>query len=168
MTFEQRQITISSASPVLIVLPPFLGIDRPYLGLHTLQACARRAGFDVGVVYANVSFAAEIGKDLYNEICYAGPEELLGEQVFSVEAYGLDADRQRSHPEILEKYGVSFDNLRNHASNWTARFVDAVLAARPRIVGCNTTFEHTAASFSILGRLSRLDPGIITLLGGAN
>jgi ribosomal peptide maturation radical SAM protein 1 len=176
MPFEERPIDIATGSSVLLVLPPFLGIDRPYLGLHTLQACARRAGFEVGIVYANASFAAEIGVELYNEICYAGPEHLLGEQLFALEAFGpvpggdglqgqLNASDQ---PEILQKHGISLNELRRHAASWTRRFVQALVAAQPRIIGCNSTFEQTAASFAILAHLRQAAPDIVTLLGGAN
>ena len=57
MPFEERPIDIATGSSVLLVLPPFLGIDRPYLGLHTLQACARRAGFEVGITRLATSTA---------------------------------------------------------------------------------------------------------------
>ncbi|HEY0331551.1 MAG TPA: RiPP maturation radical SAM C-methyltransferase [Rhodopseudomonas sp.] len=177
MSFTPAQPSVPKHKDILLVLPPFLGIDRPYLGLHTLQACARRHGFDIGILYANIWYASELGRDLYNDICYAGPEQLLGEQAFSREAFGLAPQRPRrrtsaysaaAHDDILGRHGLSLAQLQDHASDWTRRFVDATLRCNPRIVGLNSTFEQTAASFSILAEIRRRRPEIVTLLGGAN
>jgi ribosomal peptide maturation radical SAM protein 1 len=169
--FYESKIFIARRSPVLLVLPPFLGIDRPYLGLHTLQAYARRAGFEVSIIYANASYAAEIGMDLYNDICYAGPDKLLGEQIFAVQAFGASLENKKpseAASRILSKHGVSLNELRKHAASWTIRFSEALREACPLVVGCNTTFEQTCASFSILSHLCKVAPNIITMLGGAN
>jgi hypothetical protein len=50
---------------VLLVVPPTASIDRPSLGVHVLQACARAAGYEVEVLYANMLFAARVGERQY-------------------------------------------------------------------------------------------------------
>lgn len=73
---------------VLLVVPPFAGIDRPSLGAHLLQACARAAGFAVDVFYANIEFAERIGERAYEAIAGAPTRSLVGERVFARAAYG--------------------------------------------------------------------------------
>ena len=46
----------------LIIVPPFAALERPALGPHLLQACAKAAGFEVRILYANLLLAAEIGE----------------------------------------------------------------------------------------------------------
>ena len=52
------------------------------------------------------------------------------------------------------------------------RFVDdaarRVLATGARVVGCTSTFEQHVASLALLRRIRELDPGVVTMLGGAN
>ena len=78
----------SSCQDVLIIVPPFAGIDRPALGVHLLQAEAKRAGFDVTILYANLLFAQYIGTSAYNVICDAWAANLIGESCFRSAAFG--------------------------------------------------------------------------------
>jgi hypothetical protein len=43
-----------------------------------------------------------------------------------------------------------------------------VLATGARVVGCTSTFEQHVASLALLRRIRELDPGVVTMLGGAN
>lgn len=45
---------------------------------------------------------------------------------------------------------------------------ERILDQGPRIVGATTTFDQTAAAIAILAAVKRLDPKVITVLGGAN
>src|SRR6516165_8740115 len=74
---------------VLIIVPPFADFDRPALGPHVLQACAREAGFEVRVLYANLLLAEEIGAQTYLALCYAPTALLMGERFFAATAYGV-------------------------------------------------------------------------------
>src|SRR5205823_812167 len=58
--------------------------------------------------------------------------------------------------------------LETLAPGW-ADEIAAWLAARDfAVVGATSTFEQTNASLALLGRLKRLRPDVVTLLGGAN
>ena len=83
-----RHLDAMGTPAVLLVLPPFAGIDRPSLGLHTLQACAAARGHDVRVLYANILFAQILGEVKYESLCYAPTSDLLGERIFAVAAFG--------------------------------------------------------------------------------
>src|SRR5262249_13211091 len=62
----------------------------------------------------------------------------------------------------------SLERLRAYAPSFVDEVARAVLARRPRIVGCSSTFEQHCASLALLRRIRELDPSVITMLGGAN
>ena len=61
---------------------------------------------------------------------------------------------------------------RCHNHTAASKFVDGtarrVLATGARVVGCTSTFEQHVASLALLRRIRELDPGVVTMLGGAN
>jgi magnesium-protoporphyrin IX monomethyl ester (oxidative) cyclase len=61
-----------------------------------------------------------------------------------------------------------FEHLRELAPGFVDETARRVLARRPRIVGCTSTFEQHTASLGLLRRIKALDPTVITMLGGAN
>ena len=88
---ERDLVRLIGAGDLLLIVPPFAAADRASLAAHLLQACARRAGFKVRILYANMVLAAEIGWSHYNAICdrKVGPPNLLvGERLFSGCAHG--------------------------------------------------------------------------------
>jgi|GEM_PF-4799223 len=72
----------------LIIVSPFARLTAPELGVHILQACAREAGFQVRVLYANLMLAAVIGVDNYIALCMPS-HALVGERFFAASAYDL-------------------------------------------------------------------------------
>jgi hypothetical protein len=90
MAEDPRSVHLGQGD-ALIVVPPFAGLDRPSLAAHTLQACARQAGFEVRVFYANFHLAAQVGDTCYEAICFAPTSALLGERFFARSAYGTPA-----------------------------------------------------------------------------
>lgn len=171
----------------ILISPPFSVLDRPSLALHLLQACARSAGFDVRVLYANMQFAAKIGVKLYDTIGFAAATSLVGERIFAAAAYDLEPLGQHPadmfEPDLLvggsrsiaferhSGFPISLEELYSIEA-MAAPFADAiarrVLEARPRIVGCTTCYDETAASVAILKRIKALSPEIITIIGGSN
>ena len=159
---------------VLLIVPPFAGLDRPSLGVHLLQATAAQAGVAVQVLYANLRLAARIGERLYQEVCYGAPSALMGERFFAAAAYGLPALGRDggagvtgSSPELTERMEV-LRAVQPEALAWAEEVADWVVANGYRLVGCTTTFEQTASSVALLCRIKARDPNIVTLLGGAN
>ena len=163
-----------------LIVPPFGGIDRPSIGCHLLQACARGVrSATVSVDYANIDFAQHLGIQAYNSICYGPTTGLAGERVFSSLAFALpqlglmhsddEAYFRRQNTEGQTK--VSYESLRvaaDLAEEWIDRYVVRVLQGGVDIVGCSTTFEQTCASLAILQRVKKYSPDTVTILGGAN
>ena len=159
----------------LLVVPPFAGVDRPSLGLHLLQACAKQAGFEIAVFYANLFLAKVIGPELYKAISYAPTFWLLGERFFAKAAYGKTGLSVESLAQLTQREDLDHQVDSEALLAWCTqadRLADemaAVIAeANFPIVGFSTTFEQTSASVAMLDRVKTLDPAILAIVGGAN
>ncbi|KYG02823.1 hypothetical protein BE21_54255 [Sorangium cellulosum] len=172
---------VISKADALLIVPPFARLDLPHLGLHLLQACARRAGFEVAVLYAGMNLAREIGDAAYYAIAESATRHLLGERIFARAAYGVNllgrsaevalADLRLERGHGPRRCTVDRDLLRRlalHVEGWADRMAAELAEIGYPIVGCSTMFEQTAASIALLSRLKRLRPSTVTLLGGAN
>jgi ribosomal peptide maturation radical SAM protein 1 len=164
---------------VVLIVPPFAGLDRPSLAVHLLQACARARGFELVVLYANMLLARAIGEREYGAICFASTSNLLGERFFAPAAYGMPASiyEGRGSGDRLEAERAShvppmgwesFRQLASRAEAWAEGLASELAEAAPGIVGCTSTFEQTAASLAMLLRLKKIRPDVVTILGGAN
>jgi ribosomal peptide maturation radical SAM protein 1 len=189
-------LPLGASADVLLIVPPFASLWYPSLGAHVLQACARRAGFRVDVLYANVLLAAYIGERSYEQIA-SETIALAAERFFARSAFGLPPlghgasemfdPRRIFGPEHGERYrglypdgkaaslgvadGISLRRLarlERLAPAWVERVARAVAARRYRIVGSTTTFQQTGASVALLNRIKLLAPNTVTVLGGAN
>ncbi|MDE3138161.1 MAG: hypothetical protein KGL59_16375, partial [Acidobacteriota bacterium] len=173
----------------LLIVPPFAGLRHPSLAVHLLQACCRQAGFRVDVLYANFLLAALLGESTYTRICQAPMGSFAAERFFARAAFGgrplgrrarrmLDPPWEIPSEEVfdLEPDSAADDSLTVtellRLEGQAGEFAQAVARAIARrsyaVVGCTTIFEQTAASVAILNRVKRLNPGITTVLGGAN
>jgi ribosomal peptide maturation radical SAM protein 1 len=182
----------SGDCPVLLIVPPFHSLKYPSLGLHLLQACGREAGFRVEVLYANMLLASIMGEDLYEDICHAPKETFAGERFFARSAFGLPPLGRRAgrllesdwvigpnqdwtiEPEFDRFEGrkpVTLQELRRwerYADSYVDSTASAVAKRPYKIIGCTTTFQQTAGSVALLGRIKSLSAGTFTILGGAN
>jgi ribosomal peptide maturation radical SAM protein 1 len=161
----------------LIIVPPFAAGDKPSLAAHVLQACAHRKGFDVRVLYANLSFARLIGEHEYTFV--AESMALVGDLLFAQAAYDLAmadvTERLSTLRSVTDrKRGFSdadLDRLRRVAHSavaWCDSLASAIASAGWAVVGCTSAFDQTAASVALLRRIKHLNPGVVTVLGGPN
>lgn len=177
MTREPDLRRVTGNADVLLVVPPFGGIDRPSLGVHLLQACAMQAGIAVDVYYANLAFAQVIGERAYEAIAYAPGCALIGERIFARAAYAAPP-LGRDHESIAGELNAvcaagglcrgQLDAIERMAEDWAYTVARRICDAGYRVVGCSSTFEQTAASAALLHAVKRITPATITLLGGAN
>jgi len=197
-TMEQAPIAPDMHLPpadALLVVPPFYDITTPSIAVHLLQACARAAGFRVAVLYANLRFARLIGVDTYAGIGFPRhypPEALLGERLFARAAHadhgGWDGNSpatsleaafgptwarwmtvSRGRTEAHEAFSASaLAQIEEQAVSWIDDIAEAIAKRRYRVVGCSTMFAQTNAAIALLRTIKRLDPGVATIVGGAN
>ena len=177
---------------VILIVPPFHALKYPSLGVHLLQACAREAGFRVQVLYANILLASIIGEELHEDICDSPDGTFAGERFFARCAFGLPSLGRRTSrmfesdwvigPNKNWEIGPDLDprdrrqpitlsilrRMEGCADGYLDGVAKAVSTKSYKIVGCTTTFEQTAASVALLGRIKGLRKDTITILGGAN
>jgi len=175
---------------VLLIVPPFAELNQPSLGVHLLQACGRKAGFRVKVLYANLLLARVIGERAYEKICAPPSGSFAGERFFARCAYRVpplgrhskkmfewvwvvtDADDGPAiETDLAPEQPITLRELRRLEAG-AENFVDSVareISRLPyRIVGCTTTFQQTSASVALLNRIKFLNEDTVTVLGGAN
>lgn len=169
---------------LLLVVPPFAWLDRPSLGIHLIQAHARRAGIDAQILYANALFAAWFGERTASTLANLQYGWFLGERLFARVAFGtpaLGTDEGEGLVAPIEKlraryqergvpFELSLEHLRaieRQIPSWLESFVPAIAAVRHRVIGATTSFEQTAASIAILSGV-KARTGAVTILGGAN
>lgn len=165
-------------APVLFVNMPLAAIERPTIALGILKAILAGAGQPCDVAYANMWYAEYVGLDRIDLLDSTRPQDGLGDWLFGAAAFpGFDADDEgyaawmvRRHP-ALATGGLGVEGLlalKRSSSAFLDDAVARVLARRPRIVGCTSMFQQHVASLALLRRVKQANPGIVTMLGGAN
>lgn len=153
-----------SDADVLLVVPPFAKIDWPSLGLHILQACAKKAGFTVNVFYANLAMAAWISEETYQLIA---DTKLLGEAIFSRSAY----NKKLSNPfEQIESVAIKerLTEIESKLDVWLANLTNEVFRNKYQVVGSTTSYDQINSSIALINYAKGINPNLITILGGAN
>lgn len=153
---------------VLLMVPPFHGLERPSLAVHLLQAVAARAGLSVRILYANLLLARRLGEMVYEDLCYqpeAGGALPTWERLFAPLVFGpshaLEAAPLRLPPGLEEA------PLREQLLSWLEEIASTVAQMGVPVVGCTSTFA-LLPSIALLSAIKRAAPGTMTLLGGAN
>jgi ribosomal peptide maturation radical SAM protein 1 len=162
----------------LLVVPPFGGLDRPSLGVHTVQACAREQGHEVDVYYGNIGFAARLGEVAYMVITTFGVLELLGERIMglprgarisqeTVRKLNLQV-RKAAEERGLTQEPLTLGTIRRAIDDWLN---DAALVFRRKhydVIGLSTTFEQTNGVALLASRCREILPEVKLVVGGAN
>jgi ribosomal peptide maturation radical SAM protein 1 len=158
------------------------------MALGLLKGILVRDGIRTVVANANLWFAERTGLDLYALCAERVPVFLLtGEWTFAAAAFPGHQDRDGEYlagvraalgraGHMFPGYGASGGDalladlgaLRRAAGGFIDEVARRILAGGARIVGCTSTFEQHVASLALLRRIRELDPGIITMMGGAN
>ena len=169
---------------ICLVNPPYADVVRPSLGLGLLQARLARAGLRTATVYANLLFWERVGMFAYDFASVL--MHSLGEWTFSGVAFPelaqhQDESAERRYQDLIlsqrdratlrvgrKRIVATMWALRREAEEFTDELCRHILEMGPRIVGCSTTFMGHVAGLALLRRLREMEPGIITLMGGAN
>ncbi|HEU5384292.1 MAG TPA: RiPP maturation radical SAM C-methyltransferase [Streptosporangiaceae bacterium] len=176
------------APDVCLVTMPYASPTRPSMALGLLKAILAEGGISASVAYANLWFAESVGLRRYSLCASNMPIVFLaGEWTFAAAAFGDDPRRAERDAEYLRQIRAASDGypqvwsgargrefiadllaLREAATAFVDEAARRVLATGARVVGCTSTFEQHVASLALLRRIRELDPGVITMLGGAN
>ncbi len=146
----------------MLVHMPYAAVERPSIGLGTLQACLAREGLPAQVLYANLRFAERVGLSAYRAVELTPTDVFLGEWTFAGAAF------PDYHPEVHPDAGPAFAALRAQAQPFVDELVEEILRSGARVVGAGSTFQQHCASLALLRRLKERNPYVVTVLGGAN
>lgn len=102
LDLKDRKISnIIKDGDVLLIVPPFYNVYTPSIAVHNLQSYARKQGFRVSILYANIICAYCMGELNYTHYTKIPLSELWGERffcrkAFSKNAFALDDSRKIS------------------------------------------------------------------------
>ncbi len=170
--------------PLILVVPPVLHPMMPPLGANLLAPSCAQAGVPARVVEANLAFAARVGFETASRVAASPPFRLIGEALFLAAAF---PERAAEHAEVLERLrhadGPGTVAMRWQAAplpdellercqaaipGYVADTARDIVAGGPRIVGFSSMGQQTLASIALAREIKRLDPAIVTVIGGSN
>jgi magnesium-protoporphyrin IX monomethyl ester (oxidative) cyclase len=153
---------------------PFARIESPSLALGLLKSSLREAGLSSCVLYPNLHFAEAIGIHNYAALSHEF-STLMGEWVFASLAFPEVPDDPelffefvRSSPHSSIEPGPELLEIRRRAKAFIDQLVKDILKIRPRILSCSSTFQQHTASLALLRQIKKIQPDIVTIIGGAN
>ena len=169
---------------IVLVGMPYMMVERPSVALGLLQSALERNGLSSMTLYSNLSWAKQLGLDVYATANDWAPSFQVTEWTFSGAAFPefepdhgpyLDSVLYRSSGEpVRSAYLPEADlsqllwDVRSQAPAFVDRVAESILGLDPRIVGCTSTFGQHCSSLALLRRVKQLDPSINTMMGGAN
>lgn len=165
---------------VVLVSMPFADVQRPSIALGLLHASLADTDIQSEVVYGNFDLAETIGLVAYQAMQSAPTDHLLGEWCFASSIFPDVAENDEEYlnlilevrcngfPPDLEQRKDLMRWVRDKCTDYVDRLAEAIIARRPRIVGCSSVFQQHCASLALLKRVRRLSPDTVLLMGGAN
>jgi len=161
-----------------MVYMPYGPLERPSLALGVLKVALQRANISCEVQYPNLRFAEWIGTAAYADLAWVR-EENMGEWTFSGAAF---PEFTPNHAEYMERVTWIFARdereaeaacrvlweIRHQATRFVDQIAREIVAQKPRILACSSTFQQHCAVLALTRRVKELDPSIVTVLGGAN
>ena len=165
---------------VVLVSMPFAEVQRPSLALGLLQASLANTDIQSEVVYGNFGLAERIGLVAYQATQLAPNDHLLGEWCFAGYLFPTTEARDDEYlnlvlevrcscfPPELEERKDQMRWVRRQSVAYLEWLANAIVAKKPKIVGCSSVFQQHCASLALLKRIHELSPDTILLMGGAN
>jgi ribosomal peptide maturation radical SAM protein 1 len=154
---------------------PASAVERPSIALGLLKTLLEAQGVPAQVMYANLWFLDYCGRDDYQLLDRFRPEEAVVDWAFGEVAFpGFKPDHARFAERLASRNGLDpaiiarLHELRMQMPAFVDWVAGRVVARRPRIVGCTSTFQQHVASLALLRRIKELQPEIVTVIGGAN
>lgn len=166
-------------SRVLLVVMPFLPLERPALGVGLLKAGLARRNLPCDVKYFNHNFADEVGLFTYQRILQSTPtHDLAGEWVFTSALYGECALPDQSFADqVLSNGDTHFydrdfvrqiEQCRSAAPDFIRKCAAKIDTSIYDIIGFSSTFQQNIPSLALAQELKRKAPEVVIVFGGAN
>ena len=170
-------ITAWGNEDVVLVVPPFASSRSPLLGPSILLYEGPETNIKCRVFYANLTFAAIVGPDLYERIS-STDHHSINDAIFAPYVFNLQNDdlihyiRDCQNTSIVNHKGPANISPDEHTevdrviSPFLGYVVDCIVKAKPSIVGFSALGKQITSSLAIAKLLKAVDPGIITIMGG--
>ena len=168
------------AMDVVLVSMPFAEVQRPSIALGLLHASLAHTDIQSEVVYGNFGLAERIGLVAYQAMQLAPTDHLLGEWCFAGYLFPTSEATDEEYldlvlevrcsgfPPELEERKDQMRWVRRQCLAYVDSLADAIVAKKPRLVGCSSVFQQHCASLALLKRIHELSPDTVLLIGGAN
>lgn len=157
---------------IYLVCMPYTSLTIPSMAMGVLETYITEYGYNVEPLYANLTFAKQIGLIEYNFIDNTFNDYLIGEWTFSRAAF---PDKPTNDEGFFALFAdLSIENkqklltIRETAERYINTLAHDIVSNNPKIVGCTSTFQQNCASLALLRKVKSLNSSIITLMGGAN
>ncbi len=166
---------------VLLVNMPWSPIDVPSLALGILRTAVNEKvpGATADVLHANLEYVdwlterREFSAQDYEFYSLSSYFLGCGDWVFSSALYD-DPDWRVAEFEEAMRDDLNDRRLRvtrelhTRAAEFVRMIAERIVAAKPDVVGFTSTFQQNTAALAAARYVKRLDPGIVTMMGGAN
>lgn len=171
---------------VVFAVVPFGDVKRPSIGVSTILAGAKQAGFSARIEYVNLRLAAWMGTELYQWITELGDQLLLditrptislvGDWFFAGVLFPDllppdDAYLSRfvsPDPRGRERINALLDARSRLAAQFVKYAAQQILQHQPRVVGLTSTFHQTCCGLAIAKVLKEAENPPAVIFGGAN
>ena len=174
---------MTAFSTVVLVSMPFVELSRPCLGLSLLKSLLLEDGLSVRVEYGSLTLAERIGFRDYSWITESNrfwSHVMLGEYLYASSAF---PNRKRDDKRVLDllfaysalkgekltavraKTLLRLRRLEKEATAHIDSTAKSILAQKPKIVGCTSTFQQHVSSLALLKRIRELQPDVVTMMG---
>ena len=171
---------------LVLAVVPFADVKRPSIGVSTILAGAKRAGFSARIEYVNLQLAVWMGRELYEWILELGDQLLLDTTRPSISLIGdwffagvLFPGQLPSDEEYFARFVAPdprgrerIEALAEARERYAARFVEhaarEILKHHPRVVGFTSTFHQTCCCLAVAKALKQAADPPAVIFGGAN
>ena len=162
---------------ILLLSLPFVGIERPALGLSLLKAQLQRAGYRCDVRYLTFDLASFIGTEDYRWVSDDLPyTAFVGDWLFTAALYDADSVRvDRYVDEVLrgEWHLTEADisrlyRIRQYCGVFLSHCLEHIAWSTYKVVGFTSTFTQNIASLALAQQVKAKHPDKVIVVGGGN
>lgn len=165
---------------VRLINMPFASLQMPSLALTQLASVTRREfGTDISVRthYLNHDFAHFFGATGYQMLCYGKEHQVsaIGEWIFRDVAFSTTDNSEeyfhRYYPTPTEewrRFREEIQEARDRLPDYLDELIDRYDLLAADLVGFTSMFQQNVPSLAMARRIKAHDPGIVTVIGGAN
>lgn len=165
---------------MIIVCMPFAELPRPPLAPGLLSAILNRDGVSCRTLHANLRFGERIGIDDWGMVVKTHPSHFIPDYLFSHVAFPdrcvpvdvfidqLEGRHWSLRDLKVRGYDTKLKTIQDKVTPFVDELADEILAQKPNVVGCSSTFVQQVPSLALLRVIKEKSPETITMLGGAN